>query len=365
MAITLAADDLQQTLERAYVLAIGDRPLPAVWMTRAGQLSESPSVAFIAAVGSVLLAKATDEAIDALVIQTKEGSVGAFNLRAAATALASKRRAFGYDIGSSSDRDPINHGTLVGSTRWDLALTRIRANHKPFFALILTWLADINRMTSREATDALAAYIRVRRAVAPGAAVEGVPGLLDDVPTLTGLIEVIDGFVAADPEGGSRGMALVAAAYRVAGFDAVLPSRNDPRRLDITITRDGALVTGVEVKQVATTEATADTLASDAADAGAQRALLAVLGPGALVSFDRSAVIRRAELEQGVVLRVVVGTRELLHEVLAVTTADVAVFCASLPRAFAEALRDIRTADETIATWAAITTRWSKSEPRA
>lgn len=363
MAITLAAEDLQQTLQRAYLLAIGDRALPAVWMTRAGQLSESPSVAFIAAVGSVLLAKATDEAIDALVIQAKEGSAGAFNLRAAATALASKRRAFGYDIGSSSDRDPINHGTLVGSTRWDVALTRIRADHKPFFALILTWLADINRMTSLEATEALAAYLRVRRAVAPGAAVERVPALLDDAPTLTSLVDVIDGFVAADPEGGGRGMALVAAAYRVAGFDAALPSRNDPRRLDITISRDCALVIGVEVKQVATTEATADTLASDAVDAGARTALLVVLGPGALASFDRSTVIRRAELEHGVIVRIAVGTRELLHEVLAPTTVDIAVFCSRMPRAFAEALRDIRAADETIETWAAIATRWSSAQP--
>jgi hypothetical protein len=361
--VTLAKEDLQQTLERAYLLAISDRQLPGVWMARAEQLAESPSVGFIAAVGSVLLAKATDDAIDALVIQTQEGSPGAFNLRAAATALASKRRAFAYDIGSSSDRDPINHGTLVSSTRWDVAQDRIKVAHKPFFALILTWLPDINRMASSEATEALAAYIRVRRAVVAGAAVERVPGVLDEAPTLTSLIEVIDGFVAADPEGGSRGMALVAAAYRVAGFDAVLPSRNDPRRIDIAIKRDGALVTGAEVKQIATTEATAHTLATDVADAGAQRALLAVLRPGMLASFDRSAVIRRAELEHGVVLRVAVGTRELLHEVLAATTADIAVFCASLPRAFAEALRDIRTADETIATWVAIATRWSKSEP--
>ena len=359
MAVSLATDELQQTLERAYVLAISDRPLPRVWLARAEQLAESPSVGFIAAVGSVLLAKATDDTIDALVIQSKEGSPGAFNLRAAATALASKRRAFAYDIGSSSDRDPINHGTLVGSTRWDLAQHRILVRHKPFFALILTWLPDINRMTSAEATEALAAYIRVRRAVVAGAAVQRVPVLLDEAPTLTGLIDVIDGFVTADPEVGGRGMALVAAAHRVAGFDADLLSPTDPRRIDIAIKRDGVMVVAAEVKQLDTTEATADTLAQDASAVNVGRALLAVLGPGALVSFDRGAVIRRAELEHGVIMRVTAGTRELLHEVLAGNTADIALFCARLPRAFAEALRDIRAADETIATWAAIASRWS------
>jgi hypothetical protein len=359
VTVTLRADELTQTLDRAYLLAIGDQQLPSVWLTRAEQLGESPSVAFIAAVGSVLLAKATNDAIDAFVIQTQEGGAGAFNLRSAATALGSKRRAFGYDIGSSSDRDPINHGTLVGSTRWDVALDRIRADHKPFFQLILTWLADVNRMNSDQATEALAAYIRVRRGVAPGAGVDQIPGALANAPTLTSLIEVLDGFVSADPEGGARGMALVAAAYRMAGFEAALPSRNDPRRIDISIKRDGILIIGSEVKQLDTTEATADTLARDAADGGVRRALLAVLGPGVLVDFDRTAAARRAEMEHGVVLRVTAGTRELLHEALSAGTVQVADFCAGLPRAFAEALRDIRVVDETIEIWAAIASRWS------
>ena len=358
MAITLRADDLGQTLERAYVLAIRDQDLPVVWMTRAGQLNESPSLAFIAAVGSVLLAKATNEAIDALVIQTQEGSPGAFNLRAAATALARKRRAFGYDIGSSSERDPINHGTLVSSPRWDVALDRIRADHKPFFQLILTWLSDINRMTSDEAIEALAAYIRVRRSAAPGAGVDRVPRELANSPTMTSLIDVLDGFVGADAEGGARGMALVAAAYRTGGFDAELPSRNDPRRIDIAIKREGILVIGSEVKQVDTTEATADRLAQDAAAIGAQRALVAVLPPGRLVDFDRTSTIRRAEKEHDVVLRVTYGARELLHEALSAGAVRVDEFCVGLPRAFAEALRDIRVADETIETWASITSRW-------
>jgi hypothetical protein len=358
MAITLRAEDLGQALEQAYLLAIGDRGLPHVWITRAEQLGESPSVALIAAVGSVLLAKSTNDAIDAFVIQTKEGSAGAFNLRAAATALAARRRALGYDIGSSSDRDPINHGTLVGSMRWDLALDRIREDHKPFFSLILTWLADVNRMTRDEATEALAAYIRVRRELAPGAAASVVPQRLASAPTLTDLIDVLDGFVGADPEGGARGMALVAAAYRMAGFEALLPSRNDPRRIDIAIKHNGVLVIGSEVKQLDTTEATADTLASDAAAIQVQRALLAVLRPGALVDFDRTTVTRHAERKHRVILRVTVGARELLHETLSAATVDVDEFCASMPRAFAEALRDIRAADWAIETWAAIASRW-------
>lgn len=357
MAITLRAGDLGHALERAYLLAISNRELPELWIDRADQLDKSPSVGFVAAVGAVLLAKATNDAIDAFVIQAKEGSAGAFNLRAAATALASKRRALGYDIGSSSDRDPINHGTLVGSVRWDLALDRIREDHKPFFSLILTWLTDVNRMTRDEATEALASYIRTRRRVHRGTAVERVPHRLASAG-LTDLIEVLEGFVAADSERGARGMALVAAAYRVSGFEALLPSRNDPRRIDIAIKREGALVIACEVKQVDTNEATADTLARDAVGARVQRALLVVLRPGALVDFDPVAVIRRVEHEHDVVLRVTTGARGLIHEALSAGTTGIDQFCARLPRAFAVALRDIRADDATIETWASIAARW-------
>ncbi len=345
-------------LERAYVLAIGKQELPAIWVDRAEQLAESPSVAFIAAVGAVLLAKATNPAVDVFVIQAREGSAGAFNLRAAATALGRKKRVFGYDIGSSSDRDPINHGTLVGSTRWDVALDRIREDHKPFFQLILTWLVDVSSMGQEEAIAALAAYLRVRRSVSAEASMPQIALSLANTPTLSDLVEVLDGFVGADPEGGARGMALVAGAYRTAGFEAVLPSRNDPRRIDIPIKRDGEMVIAAEVKQLDTGEATADALAADAARANVDRALLAVLRPGVLVDFDRTAVVRRAEKEHNVVVRVTQGTRELLHEALSTGNVDLGELCAALPRSFAEALREIRVAKQTLVTWAAIAGRW-------
>jgi hypothetical protein len=356
--IKLHAEALAATLERAYVLAIGKRKLSPVWTLRAEQLGESPSVGYIAAVGAVLLAKATDPRIDAFVIQSQEGSAGAFNLRAAATALAKSKRTFGYDIGSSSNRDPINQGTLVSSMRWDLALDRIRDDHKPFFQLILTWLPDVNRLTRDQALEALAAYIRVRRAVGAGAALARLPGKLRDVPTLSSLVDVLDGFVSSDPQGGAAGMALVAAAFRAGGFEVVLPSRNDPRPIDVSIKRQGVLVIGCEVKQVDTGESTADSLAEDVAKAGAERCLLAVFRPGVLIDFDRPAVVRRAERAHGVVMRVTYGTRELLHEALSSGQVAQSDFIASLPRLFAEALQEIRVSDQTLETWAAIATRW-------
>jgi hypothetical protein len=157
-------------------------------------------------------------------------------------------------------------------------------------------------------------------------------------------------------------MALVAAAYRAAGYDADVPSRNDPRRIDVPIKRDGALVIGCEVKQLDPSEATADTLVGDALDHGVRRALLAVLRPGTLAGLDRAGAIARAE-QRGVVLRITDGVRQLLHVALSASSVDIDEFCSALPRAFAEALRDIRVADATIETWAAIAERWTARQP--
>lgn len=364
MPITLHADQLAQTLERAYVLAIGKKKLPATWLSRAERLTESPSVGFIAAVGSVLLAKATDPNVDAFVIQYHEGGAGAFNLRAAATALARKKREYGYDIGSSSDRDPINQGTLVSSPRWDIALERIREDHKPFFQLILTWLPDVNKLSQKQAIEALAAYIRVRRRVATATTAQKIPAAIPDVPSVTELAKVLDGFVGANPQGGASGMALVAAVYRAAGFEATLPARNDPRPIDVRIKRGKTVLIGAEVKQVNTKEPTADSLARDAAKAKSDRALLAVLRPGSLVDFDRTAAITRAENSHGVILRVTQGSRELLHEAVSSGDVPLSEFCAKLPRLFSEALCDIRASEQSIGAWAAIASRWQAKPKR-
>ena len=139
--------------------------------------------------------------------------------------------------------------------------------------------------SEQQARLALAAFIRVRRGVAPGAAVQQVPLTLAQPPALSDLVEVLEGFAAADPEGGARGMALVAAAYRAAGLEADVPSRNDPRRIDVPVKRDGTLILGAEVKQLRTGEATADTLVHDATAHGVRRALLAVLRPGSLTAL--------------------------------------------------------------------------------
>jgi len=358
MAIRLKGESLDATLERAFLLAASDQVLPKKWLDRAERLSQSPSVSLIAAFGAALLAKATDARVDSFVIKAQDGSPGAYSLRGPARKLAMERRRYGFDIGSTSDHDPINASTLLTSKRWDQALGRITGSHKPFFQLILRWLGELNDLSESEATEALAAFIRVRRRVAPGAAAERVPLGFAKTPALSDLIETLESFCSADSEGGARGMALVAAAFRAAGYEAGAPKRNDPRRIDVPIKLEGKLVMGSEVKQQATGEAVADTLARDCAAAGVSWAVLAVLPPGGLEHFDIPAAVGRAEHEHGVVLRVLINVRQVLHEASVAGLVSLDAFCDALPRAFANALREIRADDATVETWAAISARW-------
>ena len=274
MAGTLSKTELQQTLERAFRIATSNDDLPQLWLARQ-RSAQSPSVAFVAGVGSVLLAKATDPRIDAFILQARAGGTGAFSLRSAATVLASNRHAFGYDIGSTSDQDPINHSTLNGFTRWDAALDRITPSHKAFFQIVLRWLADISKISQDDALLALAAYIRVRLTVSSAGAVAQVPLTLTQAPPLTGLIDQLEALIFPDAEGGARGwhswlLPIVPPGSRWA-------CRHGTTR-DGSTSQSRAAVSwssGLRSTKPPTVKATADTLAIDIAAAGIERGLLA------------------------------------------------------------------------------------------
>jgi hypothetical protein len=76
------------------------------------------------------------------------------------------------------------------------------------------------------------------------------------------------------------------------------------------------------------------------------------------IAVDRVAEVRRAE-RRGVVLRIVENVRELVHESLVASDATVNAFCAAMPRAYADALREIRVGDDTVTAWVAISRQWA------
>jgi hypothetical protein len=109
--------------------------------------------------------------------------------------------------------------------------------------------AEINRLSSRRALVALAAFIRVRMAAAANVTGLDLRGARLGLSTL---ISGIEDFITQNSEGGRRGQALAAAAFDLA-FPYVRTGRvNDPSRRhpgDVQIMDGPWVVPAAEVRQ--------------------------------------------------------------------------------------------------------------------
>ena len=231
---------MTQTLEEAYLLATSsDAALPSKWIQRAERLADSPSVAFIAAVGAVLLAKATDPRIDAFVIQEREGSPGAFSLRgparrcwdssAARTDSISAHPAIAtQSITARSSGEAFGGAWRCSGSPWHTS----RSSRSSSSGSARSTRSTSNRQ-SRHSRPTFAFVRQSRLGPSPRAALGDAHG---HAPPLAELVDAgLEGFVSADPEGGARGMALAAAAFRSAGLEAEPPLSKRPsadRRAD-------------------------------------------------------------------------------------------------------------------------------------
>lgn len=355
MPIELHAEELESTLERAYLIASSDKPLPQNWLARAQSLEECPSNAAIAAYGAVLLARATNPNIDPFAVQAQDGGAGAFSLRSAAGVLARNRRSLGFDIGSRSDRDPINAKTWISARQWNDVLKGVRASHRPWIQIIIKWLPDIAKLDADDALLALAAYIRARPAQV-GADLGDVE--ISEALTLSELAGAIDAFLASHIDSGATGLAIVAASFRAAGFEAKIRTTTDPVRLDVRILHGGKLFIGSEVKQLPGEDATVQTLAEDVASAKGERGLLALLPPGNLGNISVRSSVQRAYDEFGAMIRVTNGTAELLAEAFACGREPLNDFIRTTPVQLVPALAESGATQESVDDWLAIANRW-------
>lgn len=355
MPIELHAEELESTLERAYLLATSNKPLPQTWISRAQSLAECPSSAAIAAYGAVLLARATNPKIDPFAIQAQDGGAGAFSLRSSAGVLARNRRNFGFDIGSKSDRDPINAKTWINARQWNDVLKGVRESHRPWIQIIIKWLPEVAKLDSDDALLALAAYIRARPAKV-GADVSGIE--VHEALSLNELSGAVDAFLASHVDSGAAGLAVVASVFRSAGFEAKIRTTTDPVRLDVRILIDGKLFIGSEVKQLPGEDATVQTLAEDVANSNGERGLLALLPPGNLGNINVRSSVSRAYDKFGTMIRVTNGTAELLAEAFACGRTPLDSFIRQTPVQLVPALAEAGASEASVDDWLAIANRW-------
>jgi hypothetical protein len=330
VGITIPAGRLAEVLEHAVMLAESDAELPQLWINRVERIGDCPSKTYVAALGTALLAKASDPRIDALTIKSKAGPRG-YSMRGVAKVLVEKAPTYGYHLGRRGP-EPLNNQPWFGADRVD-RFENVRQDTLPFHRDLVRWLIDLNSATEKDALDALAAFLRLRTAFAEAerAASAGIgAGPASD---LSSLVESLRIFLNDDSEGGRRGQSLVAAALDLVYDEVHLAPINAPAETDVSVTDEGQLLLGVEVKQKPVEEATAFHLAEEVAGRGADKAILVALAPDQRL-LDRERVRRQSLDEFGVLVAIWEGVQELVTQAVLASHLSARDFAAELPAVY-------------------------------
>ena len=229
-------------------------PLVLEWFTRVNRLGElcppRKSSTVIAALGTAILAKATNADVDVYSLLDRGESPHSYSARSLADdVMARNRGRLGIDLGANGT-NPLNNTPFIGKTRID-EITGVR--NKEGWEFFLQCLESLKQLRNcGDARLALRGFIKsrqrsllIRVQISPQAGDALGPKQLEDV---------VASFVAEDSEGGRRAQA-AAAAFLDASYsddiEVAVGVINDPDRrapLDVSVRREDKFVLAVEVK---------------------------------------------------------------------------------------------------------------------
>jgi hypothetical protein len=337
LTVKLDKTELGLTLDRAHAIARSKEDLPSEWLHHVERMEECPSKTYIAALGAALLAKATDSRVDSLARAAAAGPSG-YSIRAVGEFMASEASRYGYHLGATGPW-PLNNSPFYRNADRIDRFTNIRADAKPYYDDLVRYLQDLNRLTEDQALLGLAAFLRRRIAYADALKAESAAIASVRGGAYAEVVELATLFCIEDPEGGKRGQALVAALFDCVYDEVDLKGINNPRPLDVRVLRDGRIVLGAEVKQVAVREDTGLHLATEARGLDCDKALLVAIATDQ-EALDRDGLRQRALHEHGVLLQVAETVPELFAAVTvfaSVSASDVAV---RFPGAYAARMQE-------------------------
>jgi SacI restriction endonuclease len=162
MGITISQSAARQRLAQAFAWASSDKPVPDIWAEFARQTFRMASKTYTPALGTVLLARATDDRVDPLSIKTEYGP-NTYNLRTVGhEVLVPAARTMGFSI-RNTGREPLNNQPFF---RYDHMSEIHRVRDKSAQAQFVSGVTKIGELDRDEALAALAAFLRVAIAVA-------------------------------------------------------------------------------------------------------------------------------------------------------------------------------------------------------
>ena len=199
----------QERLLAAIEWAESGRPVPTEWVDRTARVAALESRTYTPMLATALLARATDDRVDALSLKVESGDAAYSARTLCHNVLVPASVTHGFSL-RTTGREPLNNQPFFRYDRVDLAeRVRNRASHDYLVAV----LRNVNSLTSDEALAALAAFLRHRIA----AALEALKVQLLTVEIDTGqFIAAAKELLADASESGKRAQALLAAILGIA-----------------------------------------------------------------------------------------------------------------------------------------------------
>ncbi|XVV10948.1 restriction endonuclease, SacI family [Actinoplanes sp. CA-131856] len=223
--LKVSKDKARAVFLTALQLATSNEAVPDEWTKRTTRIDATRNRTYTPVLGTALLAKATNPEVSALAL--KSGGVHrGYSPRSLAKGvfvpLCVESR---IDI-RTHGAEPFNNQPFFAKNSIHKDLVPPHSPDRPDLEYLVECLQRADYLQAEEATLALAAFIRARRALGRGGAA------LDLGATGVGLLHLgnaAGGFIALNPEGGRRGQAFVAACLDLAYPGRVIGGAiNDP-----------------------------------------------------------------------------------------------------------------------------------------
>jgi hypothetical protein len=357
LGIRIAQTAARERLEQAFEWASSDQPVPEAWREFTELTFRMTSKTYTPALGTVLLARATDDRIDPLSIKAEFGPT-TYSLRTLGhEVLVPAARRLGFSI-RNTGREPLNNQPFF---RYDHMSVIDRVRDKPGHARFVEGVKKVNGLSRDDALSALAAFLRV--------AIEQAQRLNsytvdDEALTAQGVIATVVSFLSDGTDLPRKVQALVAAAFDVTHDDVRSRKLNDPSRDypgDVHAFKAELPILAVEARAKRVSETEVAGFVAACRQAEIERAFVVVLAPS-----HRPlplAVLRQKALdEHGVLLTIFERPDELLFDVFIWSDQDPSVSVRMFVMAVLERLREIEAKDASLAQWAALLSEFRSSQ---
>lgn len=350
MGIRISLPAARARLDEAFEWAASDRPVPSDWTAFARQTFRMPSKTYTPALGTILLARATNDQVDPLSIKTEYGPK-TYSLRTLGhEVLVPAAQRLGFSI-RNTGREPLNNQPFF---RYDHMSVIDRVRDKSGHALFVQGVTRIGELDSDSALAALAAFLRVAIAVARQADSYVVDG---DGLTLTRVIAIVSQFLNDLEDRPRRTQALVAAAFDVTHSDVRSRKLNDPSRDfpgDIHCFQADRPILAVEVRAKGVPATEVESFVAACRRADVDRAFMIVLWPPH-APLPAKHLCQQALSESGVLLTIIERPEDLLLDVFGWSDLDLSTALGIFAKSVLRRLREIEAPDISLARWTALT----------